>query len=214
MRPTVIVLAKAPVAGLAKTRLIGRWTAEQAAALAEAALADTLAAVTSWDCRPLCVLAGEPGPWLPAGTPVTAQVDGNLGARIAAAFEVAFTQSPSGEDPVVLLVGMDTPQVTHSHLNAALAALADHDAVLGPAADGGWWLLGLRAPAAAAITGVPTSRDDTGARQRAALVTAGLSVADLPILVDVDTPEDAVAVAAGAPHTRFAHLVASLVVAA
>lgn len=214
MKPTVVVLAKAPVPGLAKTRLIGRWTAQQAAALAEAALTDTLDTVTSWDCRPLCVLAGAAGPWLPPGTPVAAQVEGELGVRIAGAFEAAFKPGPWGQPSTVLLVGMDTPQLTHAHLEEALRTLETHDAVLGPAADGGWWLLGLHTPAAAAITGVPTSRGDTGARQRAALAAAGLSVGDLPVLIDVDTPADALAVATGAPHTRFARLVSSLAAAA
>lgn len=206
---TVVVLAKAPVAGAVKTRLIGRWSAQEAADLAEAALADTLETATTWG-RTLCVLAGEPGPWLPAGTPVVAQVRGTLGQRIAAAYDTAFDR----EAGPVLLVGMDTPQLSHDHLDAAVAALADHDAALGLAADGGWWLLGLRAPAAAAITAVPTSRADTGARQRQALAGAGLSVADLPVLTDVDLPADALAVAATIPWSRFAQLVASLAAAA
>lgn len=204
----VVVLAKAPVAGVVKTRLVGRWSAQQAADLAEAALADTLATTTTWG-RTLCVLAGDPGSWLPAGTPVVAQGAGSLGERIAAAFDAAFDQGAP-----VLLVGMDTPQLSHAHLDAALAALADNDAALGRADDGGWWLLGLHAPAAAAITAVPTSRADTGVRQRQALLDAGLSVADLPVLTDVDLPADALAVAATIPDSRFARRVAALETAA
>ncbi len=208
--PTVIVLAKEPVPGRVKTRLAGSWSHEQVAALAEAALADTLHTVAAWDCAPLCVLEGATGPWLPAGVPVVPQVAGSLGDRIAAAFGAAFERAAGP----VLLVGMDTPQLSHRHLDLALAALDTRDACLGPAVDGGWWLLGLRAPAPAAIAGVPTSRDDTGARQRQSLLDAGLTVADLPMLVDVDTPPDAHTVAAGIPGSRFARLLASLEVAA
>jgi rSAM/selenodomain-associated transferase 1 len=211
VRPTVIVLAKAPEAGRSKTRLIGAWTPQQAADLAEAALVDTLTAVAGFDADLLCVLDGATGPWLPAGVAVVPQADGSLGERIAAAFATAFARSAG---PVVL-VGMDTPQLTARHLAAAVAALGSADACLGRAADGGWWCLGLRsAVAPATISSVPTSRSDTGALQRAALVASGLSVADLPVLTDVDTPDDALAVAALAPDSRFARLVAALVVAA
>ncbi len=201
----VVVLAKEPVPGRVKTRLTSAYTPAEAAELAAAALADTLDVVASWPgARPLCVLAGQPGPWLPAGVPVRAQAAGGLGTRIAAAMHAAFDLLGGP----VLLVGMDTPQLTHEHLDAAVAALRSHDAVLGPAVDGGWWLLGLRAPQDAAITGVPTSRSDTGARQRAALLAAGLTVADLPPLVDVDTPADAATVAAAVPAGRFARALA------
>ncbi len=211
MRATVVVLAKAPVAGRSKTRLIGALSPQQAADLAEAALADTLETVSSSGADLLCVLDGAPGPWLPPGAATVPQVEGTLGDRIAAAFGEAFARS----NGPVLLVGMDTPQLTAGHLAAALTALADHDACLGPAADGGWWCLGLTSAAAAAtVAAVPTSRSDTGARQREALLAVGCSVAELPVLVDVDTPADALTVAALAPDSRFARLLHTMVVAA
>ena len=108
---------------------------------------------------------------------------------------------------------MDTPQVDPDLLAEAAAPLRHGtvDAVVGPAADGGWWALGLRDPrAAAVIADVPTSRDDTGERTVAALRAAGLRVGLLPELVDVDTAADAVAVAREAPGTLFAAAVAAL----
>ena len=74
-------------------------------------------------------------------------------------------------------IGMDTPQVTAADLTAVADGLGRHEAVLGDAADGGWWVLGLRRPdAAAALRGVPMSTPTTGADTRAALEAAGLAV--------------------------------------
>jgi glycosyltransferase A (GT-A) superfamily protein (DUF2064 family) len=169
-------------------------THEQAASLAEAALADTLHAVLMVPARRrVLVLEGRPGPWLPAGFDVVAQCAGPLDERLAAAF--AAVRGPA------LLIGMDTPQVTPDLLTVDWQAA---DAVFGPAADGGFWALGLRVPDPALLRGVPMSTASTGAIQRARLVAAGLRVADLPTLRDVDTAADAVAVARQAPQSRFA----------
>ena len=105
---------------------------------------------------------------------------------------------------------MDTPQLTPALLAQAVDALAAHAAVLGLAPDGGWWTLGLRRPDGALLTGVPTSRDDTGARQLARLRAAGLDPHLLPELLDVDTVADAREVAALVPHGRFAAAVGTL----
>lgn len=104
------------------------------------------------------------------------------------------------------------PQITAAHLAAALrpAAWDGCDAWFGPADDGGFWALGLAAPAPELLLGVPMSVPETGAVQRRRLVDAGLTVRDLPQLRDVDTAQDAVAVAAAAPHGRFAATLALL----
>ncbi|HZB50041.1 MAG TPA: DUF2064 domain-containing protein, partial [Mycobacteriales bacterium] len=110
----------------------------------------------------------------------------------------------------VLQLGMDTPQVTPRLLGACLSALHPGvDAVLGPAEDGGWWVLGLHDPGhARLLAGVPMSTPDTGRLTARALRGAGLRVGTLPALRDVDTWPDAVAVAGLAPHGRFAAAVA------
>ena len=107
---------------------------------------------------------------------------------------------------------MDTPQVTGAGLAAAGALLDDPAAgvVFGPALDGGWWAVGMRRPDPAAFLGIPTSRPDTGARQHARLEEMGLRPRLLATVRDVDHWDDAVAVAALAPHTRFAGRLAAL----
>jgi rSAM/selenodomain-associated transferase 1 len=195
----LIVLAKEPVPGRVKTRLCPPCTPEVAAALAAAALADTLvAACASGADRVVLALDGRVGPWCPAGVDVVEQGTGDLARRLTTAWTA--TAGPA------LQIGMDTPQVTATELDAAFAALVAPgvDAVLGPAADGGWWAVGFRRPQPNAFLGVPTSRPDTGRLQAARLRSLGLTVAALPTQTDVDTWADAVAVAAEHPTTAFA----------
>lgn len=195
----LIVIAKEPLPGRAKTRLEPALGSDGAASVAAAALTDTLAAVSRAPGRGrMLALDGEPGPWLAPGFEVVAQRGDGLGARLAAAFE-------DGGGPA-LLVGMDTPQLTPALIEVAILELCrcDVDAVIGPAADGGWWALGLRRPNRAVFCGVPMSSPTTGAAQVAALERLGLRYRTLPTLRDVDTIADAVAVAEQAPHTRFA----------
>ncbi len=209
-----MVMAKEPRAGRCKTRLCPPATPAQAARLAEAALADTLAAVAHAPVdRRVLALDGRPGGWLPPGFDVLPQRGAGLDERLAAA--LADVASPGAEHPV-LVIGMDTPQVTPGLLGAALARLLTPgvDAVLGPAADGGWWALGLRRPDPATTLGVPMSTPATGAAQRRRLSALGLRVADLPELRDVDVIDDARAVAREVPDSRFAAELAALGLAA
>ncbi|WP_217163458.1 DUF2064 domain-containing protein [Streptomyces sp. AC512_CC834] len=208
---TLLVIAKEPRPGRVKTRLTPPFTPTEAAALAEAALADTLTAVAATPARRrVLVLDGAPGPWLPPGFEVVPQCAGGLDARLADAF--AGCAGPA------LLIGMDTPQVTPHLLDVDFAGsgpgAADTDAYFGPAEDGGFWALGLARPEPALLRGVPMSTPVTGAVQRERLVLAGLRVRDLPRLRDVDTAADARAVAALAPHGRFAARLAACTPAA
>ncbi|WP_396454695.1 TIGR04282 family arsenosugar biosynthesis glycosyltransferase [Actinomadura sp.] len=195
----VVVIAKEPLPGRVKTRLTPAYTPAEAAALAEASLRDTLAAVAAAPAgRRTLALDGAPGPWLPRGFAVIAQRGAGLDERLAAAFADAWAGRP------LVLVGMDTPQATPALLARAARGLGRCDAVVGPAADGGFWLLGLRRPDARLLRGVPMSRSYTGAVLLARLRAARLRVGFLPRLTDVDTPGDARAVAAAAPGGRFA----------
>lgn len=200
----LLVMAKAPVPGQVKTRLCPPCTPVQAAGLAAAALADTLAAGTATPvmARTL-VLSGRYT--TPVGWRTVPQRGSGLAARLAHAYRDTTLAGVAS-----LLVGMDTPQVTPALLAAAAGVLAGPgvDAVLGPAEDGGWWALGLRDPGVAAVLAdVAMSTAHTGADTRAALRARGLRVARLPTLRDVDTAEDARMVAtrcSGQSHFRRA----------
>jgi uncharacterized protein len=199
----LIVLAKAPRAGRSKTRLCPPCTPHEAAALAEAALIDTLEAVLATPAtRRVLVLDGPAGSWLPAGFEVVEQRGDGLDERLGGAF--ADVGEPA------LLVGMDTPQVTPGDLTGGVAQLMapGTDAVLGPAPDGGYWSVGLCDADARAFVGVPMSTPRTGRAQLVRLRGLGLRVALLPALRDVDRIADARAVAALAPGGRFARALA------
>ena len=200
----LIVLAKEPVPGRVKTRLCPPCTPEVAAGIAAAALADTLeAARASGADRVVVALDGRPGDWCPPGVRVVPQGSGGLDQRLTRAW--AATRGPA------LQIAMDTPQVTAADLAAAMTRLMvpGTDAVLGPALDGGWWAIGLRRPHSHTFAGIPTSRPDTGRRQHERLVALGLTVAPLPPQRDVDTWDDAVAVAGAHPLGTFAATVRS-----
>jgi uncharacterized protein len=197
---TLLVIAKQPVPGRVKTRLVPPYSLVQAAVLAEAALVDTLlVALAAPACRRVLVLDGRPGPWVPDGFEIVPQVTGGLDERLAAAF--ATVSGPA------LLIGMDTPQITPDLLTLSWDGV---DAWFGPAADGGFWALGLREPDPGLLRGIPMSNPATGTVQRARLCAAGLRVSDLPVLRDVDTAADAAAVARLAPRTHFAACVRDL----
>ncbi len=208
VKPRILVIAKSPVPGRSKTRLCPPCSPVQAAELAEAALADTLDTVAATPCggRTL-VLDGEPGEWLPAGYEVMPQVRGPLGRRLDAAF--GRTAGPA------LLIGMDTPQVTVELLEQALSLLEDAatDAVLGLCFDGGYWAIGFDGRRTGVFEGVPMSEETTGEVQLLRMQELGMSVAELPMLRDVDYFEDAAGVASLRPEGRFASVLGSIEVA-
>ncbi|MBN6038487.1 DUF2064 domain-containing protein [Amycolatopsis sp. 195334CR] len=215
----LLVLAKAPCAGKVKTRLCPPASPVQAARIAAAALLDTLVAARAVpDARTVVALSGdlaeaEEGVEIASlinDLPVYSQRGDSLGERIAAAHADAASRYPGLPS---LQIGMDTPQASPRLLAECARSLnaPGADAVLGPATDGGWWVLGLRDPLiAASIADVPTSRDDTGRRTTTALRAGGLQVREVPTLSDVDTAEDAVRVRDLVPGSRFANAVAGL----
>ncbi|WP_068177507.1 DUF2064 domain-containing protein [Mycobacterium sp. UM_CSW] len=208
---TVLVVAKAPEPGRAKTRLAATVGDRVAADIAAAALLDTLDAV--------------------AAAPVAARVvalTGDLGAAAGAAeirrrlasFTViaqrgedfadrlANAHADSADGYPVLQIGMDTPQVTAELLADCARRLLDAPAVLGLAHDGGWWVLGVHAPAMAeCLRGVPMSRPDTGELTLKALRDNGIDVTSVQRLADIDVVDDVGAVRDACPAaSRFARV--------
>ncbi len=193
---TIILLAKEPRPGRAKTRLQSAFSPDEAASLAACAIADTINAVRAWQAaRKVLAWEGDPHPW-DLEFEVIAQPEGTLNDRLIAAFAAV-----SGTGPA-LLIGMDTPQVTPAQLDVDWGGA---DAVLGLSEDGGFWAIGLRsADPYAVFQGIPMSTDRTGAAQLARLADLDLQVRLLPPLRDVDLPADADAVARRYPWLQFA----------
>lgn len=214
MRVTALLVAKAPVPGQVKTRLaadLGDGGDTLAASLASAALLDTIDACRAAFRRRRIALAGDLAPAVQGdairaalhGWQVTTQRGAGFGTRLAHAH--ARTGGP------VLQLGMDTPQVTATLLRKTAAFLERHDAALGPAEDGGWWVLALRDPRAARVLAtVPMSTPQTYDATRSALERLGLRVAEAARLRDVDHLADVEPVAASAPRSRFARRASAL----
>lgn len=201
----VLVVAKAPEPGKVKTRLGADIGMEAAAEVAAAALLDTLAACAEASDERHVSLAGDLAGAVRADELAAALRGWTVHEQVGADFAERLADAHARVPGPVLQVGMDTPHLTAEQLREAATGLASYDAVLGPADDGGWWLLGLRDPAdAVALVGVPMSTDTTGADTRAALEARGLSVGTTSALRDVDTVGDADLVAALAPGSRFA----------
>ncbi len=201
----LLVIAKEPLPGRAKTRLTPPCSVAQAARLARASLLDTIDVVARTPAaRKVLVFEGDARRWRRKGFELIPQRGVGLAERLAAAFDDV--------DSPALLVGMDTPQLTPPLLLEGMRALTDPDvdAVLGPALDGGYWSVGLTTPVSGAFRGVPMSCDSTLTKQRARLTELGLRVHEQPLLRDVDTIEDARAVAYAAPCTRFARALAAI----
>ncbi len=182
------VFAKPPRPGEVKTRLASALGPDAATRLATAFLRDTWSSVRAvpWARAVLASTSDDPDALgLDAEDPLWAQGDGDLGERMERVLRRALTEAPWA-----MALGADSPGMPHALLEAARAALTDHDAVLGPTPDGGYYLLGLRRCPPGALRGLPWSQPDTRAATRARLEALGLTVAELPPFFDVDTAED------------------------
>lgn len=188
MSLTVCVFANPPVPGAAKTRLIPAVGAHGAAALARAMLLDTLAMARSLDDALVVLATGAPMPAdlpLPGDLPCWAQGQGDLGQRMEGVLRQALQRGPA------LLIGTDLPGLPPRHLDQARHALHSADAVLGPAEDGGFYLIGCsRLPPAAVLSGLPWSQASTFEATRQQLVQRGLKTTVIDPWFDLDVPED------------------------
>ncbi|MGH3563096.1 MAG: TIGR04282 family arsenosugar biosynthesis glycosyltransferase [Mycobacterium sp.] len=206
---SVLVVAKAPVPGRAKTRLAATVGDRVAAEIAAAALLDTLdAVVTAPVAARVVALTGELAAAVDAADirnrlasfTVIGQRGDGFPDRLANAHADAAGKYP------VLQIGMDTPQVNAELLAGCAQRLLAAPAVLGFARDGGWWVLGVHTPATAeCLRGIPVSRPNTGVLTLKALQDNGINVTLVEELTDVDTVDDVAPVRDGCrPASRFA----------
>jgi rSAM/selenodomain-associated transferase 1 len=187
----IVIFAKAPLAGKAKTRLIPLLGEEGAARLAQQMLADTVghARAAGLGTPELCATP-EPGhpAWarfLPSGVRLSDQGEGDLGQRLAAAVERVV-----GDGERVLLIGTDCPGLDGKRLGAAAAQLERHDAVIYPARDGGYVLLGLARTDASLFSDIAWSTDTVAATTIARITELGWSLFVGDTLIDIDEPAD------------------------
>jgi glycosyltransferase A (GT-A) superfamily protein (DUF2064 family) len=209
--PVLLIVAKVPVPGLAKTRLAAAVGARTAANMAAACLLDTLDAARATGWPVVVAMTGDLSRSARGDAVRDALLDlvvvpqrgSTFGARLAAAHLDAADACP--EAAGILQIGMDTPQVGVAHLEAAHRLMTAHGSVLGPSPDGGWWLLGLAdATAADCLADVPMSRRDTCTSTAQALRRRGLVPAFTDALNDVDWVSDADKVANTHSRLRFA----------
>lgn len=195
----LIVMAKAPQAGLSKTRLAPALGPQGAASLAERFLRETVAMASRSGVGPVEVCAApdlEHPVWARLqrehGCALSVQGTGDLGARMSRAMQHAL-----GTHAAVLLVGTDAPSLDGDVLRAAARALADADAVFVPTFDGGYALVGLRRMEPRLFEGIAWSTSGVMEATRRAAQAAGLRHAELPAIHDVDEPADLVHVPPG-----------------
>ena len=206
---TVAVMAKAPMVGAVKTRLVPALGAVDAVDLCRCMLLDTLDLVRGVAAaRALAFAPAEARPWFAETAPdfgLIPQTGRDLGERMAAVFTTLFA---GGAGPVVL-VGADAPTLPSDFITRALAALqvGGADVALVPVEDGGYCLVGLAAPQPALFAGIPWSTAEVLTRTLRHASALRLRTVTLPSWWDVDTPADvrrlADHVAAGsARHSR------------
>lgn len=190
----VILMAKAPVPGFAKTRLIPALGADGAAALAERLLHTAVAHAVTAAIGPvdLCCSPDKSHPAFArhagtAGVALSDQGDGDLGARMARAFERCLTNGRCA-----LMIGTDAPSLDAAMLARAAHALNNADAVFIPAIDGGYALIGLHRAAPSLFGNMRWSTPLVMADTRERLVAAGLTHVELPAIADIDEPGDLV----------------------
>jgi rSAM/selenodomain-associated transferase 1 len=189
----LVIFAKAPLAGFAKTRLIPALGAEGAGALASRMLSHALeqAGAAGAQAVELCM---SPAPsdtaWndvtLPQAVERSDQGHGDLGARMSRALDRALAQ----QQGPVLLMGTDCPALSTAHIAEADRQLEQHDAVLIPAFDGGYVLIGLRAPCPDLFTNMAWSTPGVASETRRRMASLGLSLWLGCPLHDVDNPAD------------------------
>jgi len=183
MTPRVVLFTRHPTPGQAKTRLIPALGADGAAALHRRLTERALSTMRASGLPMEVCTTGAPitnfRTWLGSGVALVDQGEGDLGARLLRAAA-----------PPVILIGADIPGLAASHLLNAAAALHTCPAVIGPAEDGGYYLLGLRDPMPFLFDAMPWGTDQVLALTLHRLTSRGITPVLLEPLADLDRPED------------------------
>ena len=186
----ILLFAKYPIPGEVKTRLIPALGAQRAARLHRRLTEASLDTARATGMPVVVCAAGAPlrrfCAWLGNEPRFARQTDGDLGRRMEHAFASAFRRGASR----ALAIGADVPALTPELLGAAAAGLDHADVVLGPAFDGGYYLIGMRRLHPALFRGVPWGSEEVLSRTRQSIAAMGLKSLELPVLSDVDRPED------------------------
>jgi len=186
----LLVFLKAPRPGAVKTRLAATLGAAEACAAYQRLVGTLLRQLASLENVDLCFAPDDAGPeikpWAQPEWRLTAQGSGDLGCRLNRAFRRAFEDGSHR----VVIIGSDCPEAGTNDVHAAWNALLSHDVVLGPATDGGYWLIGLRARRPDLFESVPWSTDGVLRETLERCRDAGLTTHLLRELSDVDTEAD------------------------
>jgi uncharacterized protein len=182
--PRLVLFARYPTPGTAKTRLIPAIGPDGAAEVHRTLTERTLTILRGHDCPVELFTTGathsEFADWLGPDVILKQQADGDLTNRLTAALDPA---------PVIFF-GADTPDLSREIVSSAIAALASHDVVVGPADDGGYYLIGMARPYPDLLQGIDWSTERVFAQTMSKAEAAGLRVAVLETLADCDRPED------------------------
>lgn len=182
--PRLVLFARYPVPGACKTRLIPALGPEGAADLHRQLTERTVATLRQTACPVTLAFTGADRRaferWLGSDIALLEQVEGDLTTKLLACLEPA---------PVIFL-GADTPDLTIDHVNAAIASLRTHEVVIGPAEDGGYYLIAMRQALPQLLTDMPWSTDQVLRETRARLDRLAIAPLLLETLSDCDRPED------------------------
>jgi rSAM/selenodomain-associated transferase 1 len=186
----LMVFLKAPRQGAVKTRLAETMGVMEACAIHQRLVEALLHQLADLKDVEVCFTPDDANseikPWARPTWRLTAQGSGDLGCRLDRAFRRAFDQGVNR----AAIIGSDCPDVRVDDIQAAWTALLSHDVVLGPATDGGYWLIGLREPQPELFVDIPWSTNEVLRRTLERAHAAGLKTRLLRELADVDTEAD------------------------
>lgn len=188
MNTVLVIFAREPVAGKVKTRLAEGVGAETAASIYASLLEHTIATARTIGIKVVVSLAAVPtANWMATlGFPFESQGRGDLGVRMGECFQRRFFEGCTR----TVIIGSDNAHLHPDHIRSAFAALELNPVVLGPAEDGGYWLVGQQTPGVDLFSDIPWSSPATLDATRNRLQTLGVEWRELQTLPDIDTQED------------------------